>query len=432
MGLFRGTFVGENGLNISHLQFADDTVMFCEAEESEILAIKRILRCFEVISGLRINFAKSVVCGVGTADVEVNEFAGKLNCLSSKLPLKYLGLPLGASPSRRLTWRPVIEKFKKKLSGWKRRVLSFAGRVTLIKSVLSALPVYYMSLFKIPECVAKEMDRIQASFLWGDSEHSRKLHLVKWKEVCMSLKQGGLGIKNIRLANDSLLLKWWWRYGQEDEALWKKVICEKYGSDGGRWFPDKDVHGPISHIWKDILSVAQRNGSILQFYKDNVEILIGNGKRISFWRDSWLGSTNLLCQFPRLFQLANDKEISLNVQVARRVSQSGWYFNFKRPLRAWEEGELVRLTTALGSGPLLRSDIDDSLGWKAAQPGIFKVNAVYAWGMLNDGPYHRTVDLIWNNFSPPKAKKISWLAWRGRLKTKDLLHRFGILEEDVP
>ncbi|XP_028074331.1 uncharacterized protein LOC114276709 [Camellia sinensis] len=428
MGLVRGISVGANGLNISHLQFADDTVLFCEAEGSQILAIKRILRCFEVISGLRINFSKSVVCGVGVAEVEVDEFARKLNCLSTKLPLKYLGLPLGASPSRRLTWRPVVENFKKKLTGWKRRVLSFAGRVTLIKSVLSALPVYYMSLFKIPACVAKELDRIQASFLWGDSERSRKLHLVRWKEVCMSVKQGGLGIKNISLANDSLLLKWWWRYGQEDEALWKMVICEKYGSDGGRWFPDKEAHGPISQIWKDILSVAQRNGSIIQFYKDNVEILIGNGQRISFWRDNWLGSTNLLSQFPRLFQLVNDKEISLNVQVARRVSQSGWAFNFNRPLRAWEEGELVRLTTALGSGPLLRSDVADSLGWKAAQPGTFKVNAVYAWGMLNDGPTHRSVDLIWNNFSPPKAKFFSWLAWRGRLKTKDLLHRVGILE----
>lgn len=94
----------------------------------------------------------------------VDEFATKLNCLSQKLPLKYLGLPLGASLSRKLTWKPVVEKFKKKLSGWKRRVSSFAGRVTLIKSMLSALPVYYMSLFKMPDCVAKEIDRIQASF----------------------------------------------------------------------------------------------------------------------------------------------------------------------------------------------------------------------------------------------------------------------------
>ncbi|KAL7177287.1 hypothetical protein ACSBR2_030606 [Camellia fascicularis] len=196
---------------------------------------------------------------VGVANVEVEEFATKLNCSSQKLPLKYLGLPLGASPSRRLTWRPVVEKFRKKLSGWKRRMLSFAGRVTLIKSVLSALPIYYMSLFKMPEGVAKEIDRIESSFLWGDSEHSRKLHLVGWSKVCMSMKQGGLGIKNIRLANESLLFKSWWRYGLEDDALWKSIICEKYGSIGGRWFPVLDTNGSTSKLWVDILSVAQSN-----------------------------------------------------------------------------------------------------------------------------------------------------------------------------
>ncbi|XP_028103627.1 uncharacterized protein LOC114302752 [Camellia sinensis] len=229
------------------------------------------------------------------------------------LPLKHLGLPLGANPSRRLTWRSIVENFKK-LSGWKRRVLSFPSRVTLIKSALSALPVYYISLFKMPECVAKEIDRIQASFLWDVSEHNRKLHLI--------------------------------RYGQEDKALWELVICDKYGSVKGRWYPDQDAHGPISQIWKDILS------------------------------------------------LVNDKKISLSIQVTRRSSQSGWGFNFRRALQAWKEDELVILITALGTGPVLRSDSVDCFGWKSSRSGIFQVNLVYAWGLINDGPSHKSVDLI--------------------------------------
>lgn len=60
--------------------------------------------------------------------------------------------------------------------------------------------------------------------------------------------------------------------------------------------------------------------------------------------------------------------------------------------------------------------------------GGFKVHFVYDWGLVSNGPIQRSVDLIWNNFSPPKAKFFSWLAWKGRLKIKELLHRFGIFE----
>lgn len=133
--------------------------------------------------------------------------------------MKYLRLPLGANPSRRATWKPVVDNFTKKLSGWKRRLLYFAGRVTLIKFVLSSLPVYYMSLFRLPSSVVKELDKIQAGFLWGVSDVRRKVHLVKWKDLTMDKKQGGLGIRNLRILNNSLLAKWWWRFGKEDSSL---------------------------------------------------------------------------------------------------------------------------------------------------------------------------------------------------------------------
>lgn len=79
--------------------------------------------------------------------------------------------------------------------------MSYAGRVTMIKSVLSSLPVYYLSLFKMPECVAKIVDRLQASFLWGGSDNHRKVHLVRWGEVTKALYHGGLWIKNVRKVN---------------------------------------------------------------------------------------------------------------------------------------------------------------------------------------------------------------------------------------
>ncbi|GMQ04388.1 hypothetical protein CsSME_00049821 [Camellia sinensis var. sinensis] len=163
----------------------------------------------------------------------VQSFASRLNCKCQKLPLKYLGMPLGANPPRRATWKPVMEKFRKKLSGWKRMLLSFAGRVTLIKSVLSSSPVYYLSL---PSSVGKEIDKIQATFLLGDSEAKKRVHLVKWKDVTMDKNLGGLRIRNLKVVNNCLLAKWWWRFGREDNSLWKQLICNKYKLEEGRWF----------------------------------------------------------------------------------------------------------------------------------------------------------------------------------------------------
>ncbi|KAL7242941.1 hypothetical protein ACSBR1_015362 [Camellia fascicularis] len=139
----------------------------------------------------------------------------------------YLGLPLGASPRLKKTWKPVIEKCRVRLASWRRRFLSFGGRLTLIKSMLSSLPIYYLSIFKLPVSVAKVIERIQANFLWGGSELKRKAHLVSWLEATRSKENGGLGIGRIKVVNDCLLAKWWWRFGAESNTLWKRILCSR-------------------------------------------------------------------------------------------------------------------------------------------------------------------------------------------------------------
>ena len=99
-------------------------------------------------------------------------------------------------------------------------------------------PVFYLSLFRLPEGIAKELDTIQAAFLWGGSDLRRKIHLVKWLEVTKSIDQGGLGFKRIRDVNVCLLLKWWWRFASDHDSLWKRVLCSKYKFQGGSWLPN--------------------------------------------------------------------------------------------------------------------------------------------------------------------------------------------------
>lgn len=98
---------------------------------------------------------------------------------------------------------------------------------------------------------------------------------------------------------------------------------------------------------------------------------------------------------------------------------------------AWEEDELQRLHIALGEGPDLRLDSNDSLVWKADPVGIFRVEGAVNWCESSNGPTLIIPYLIWHNPSPPKAQFLYWLVWKGRLKTSDYLHRIGILSDEV-
>ena len=90
-----------------------------------------------------------------------------LGCQQGTLPMKYLGLPLGAKFKDKTIWNPILEKMERRLTSWKCLYLSRGGRVTLIKSTLSNLPTYFLSLFPIPASVANRMEKLQGNFLWG-------------------------------------------------------------------------------------------------------------------------------------------------------------------------------------------------------------------------------------------------------------------------
>ena len=113
-------------------------------------------------------------------------------------------------------WDGVEERFRKKLTLSKRLYISKGGRSTLIKSTLTNLPIYTMSLFRIPRGVKSRLEKIQRHFLWGRGNLERKIHLVNWSTVCTSKEKGGLGVWSLVKLNKSLLGKWNWRLVAED------------------------------------------------------------------------------------------------------------------------------------------------------------------------------------------------------------------------
>ena len=92
-------------------------------------------------------------------------------------------------------------------------MLSIGGRVTLINSVISAIPLYWLGIYRMPKLVRMRIDKLRKRFLWqGGSSVKKKYALVSWKVVCKSKDQGGLGLLDPDLMNIALRAKWWIRF----------------------------------------------------------------------------------------------------------------------------------------------------------------------------------------------------------------------------
>ncbi|KAJ0500051.1 putative RNA-directed DNA polymerase [Helianthus annuus] len=177
-GLFKGVKLPKDGPTISHLCYADDAIFLGEWSEANIKNLNRILRCFYLCSGLKVNVGKCNLFGVGVQDDEIEDMAKNLNCKAGKTPFNFLGIPIGANMKRVKNWKPIVDKFNSKLSSWKARWLSMAGRIVLAKDVLGALPNYFFSIFLAPKKVLAELEAIRRDFVWGKKNGRSEMRWV--------------------------------------------------------------------------------------------------------------------------------------------------------------------------------------------------------------------------------------------------------------
>ncbi|PNY01857.1 cysteine-rich receptor-like protein kinase, partial [Trifolium pratense] len=308
---FHGYKVSNNIL-FHTLQFADDTIIVGEGNWDNLWCIKTVLRSFEIVSGLKVNFYKSKLYGINLDESFLRASSAFLNCGVETIPFRFLGIPVGANPRRRATWLPIFDSMKKRLNAWNGRHLSIGGRVTLINSVLSSLPLYFFSFYKAPVCVLKDLVSIQRNFLWGGGMDSNKMCWVSWESICQSKDKGGLGIKNLELFNASLLCKWKWRCLNDREAPWNDFLRWRYGSFAANFLYGEGRAGlkQASIWWRDIWKLgSEEEGS---WFGNNISSILGDGNDIGFWKEKWIGATPLRELFPALYNksLQQDSRIS--------------------------------------------------------------------------------------------------------------------------
>ncbi|XP_026416677.1 uncharacterized protein LOC113312133 [Papaver somniferum] len=283
---------------------SQDLISDADVEQVENLGL--ILISFELLTGLKINFSKSQIFGVGF-DSDLAQFCDLLGCYSGSLPTTYLGLPFGDKSRGVSKSDKVIEKFIERLAGWKKVLLKRAGKATLINNVLASLPVYFMSLFEIPSSVCKKLEKVMRNLLWNEKDGRKKMHYAKWTALTRKKKYGGLQIKNLKKMNQALLCKWSWRFFTEEDALWRKIVAEKYGV------------GEVS------LQAKTPNRAYGRFKVNYVSTAI-------FWEDCWLYDIPIKDSYPYFFIVSRSKKLKIVEVGVPNDSAVTWNLNAPRRL----------------------------------------------------------------------------------------------------
>jgi hypothetical protein len=225
---------------------------------------------------------------------------------------KYLGLPTPAGRVKRGVFQPLVERFQKRMTAWKEKELSAAGKEILIKSIAQALPNYVMSVFKLPVTLCDSLMRHIKAYWWGSENGRRRVQWVPWERLIMPKGFGGMGFRDLRLVNQALLAKQAWRLIFSPDSL-----CARVYPKGN--LLDTVIAGDASPSWRGI-----EHG--LDLLKHGVLYRVGDGKSIRIWRDNWIprehgmkpiGSTRR-CRLRWVSHLIDDSSGSWDETLVRR------------------------------------------------------------------------------------------------------------------
>ncbi|GJU19992.1 RNA-directed DNA polymerase, eukaryota [Tanacetum coccineum] len=415
-GLYKGISIN-GSLTLSHLFYADDVVFVGEWKDSNIHTLLNVLKCFFLASGLKINIQKSKLMGLGVSSSVVESAANLIGCSILQMPFNFLGVKVGCNMSRIGAWDDVISKVSSRLSKWKLQTLSIGGRLTLLKSVLTSIPLYHMSIFKVPMGVLKKLESIRRNFFNGHDGISRKSSWFSWNKALASKRNGGLGISSFFATNSALLVKWVWRFFSDGSSLWSSFIKSMFGNHGATGLK---VQPKRRSTWYDILqavnSLKDKGIDFFQFIRKK----IGNGVNTSFWDDSWIDNIPLKVKFQRLYALEDCKCIS----VAEKLGHSSLHLSFRRPPRGGVEQESFNLLCDY-VGSVVLSNVEDRWSWSLAGSGVFSVHSSRAF--IDDFLLPKSVTATrWIKLLPIKINVFAWKVSLDALPTRCNMSLRGI------
>ncbi|KAJ4787969.1 RNA-directed DNA polymerase (reverse transcriptase)-related family protein [Rhynchospora pubera] len=386
MGHIQGVKLAQTCPILTHVIYADDLILLGNATGDEVQQMSNIMENFANVSGLMINPVKSKLWfSKKCSDQAMQSVKDGLRADLAGQEERYLGVILAHSNSAKKTGNLLLEKLKAKLSGWRSNMLSHAGRLVLIKSVLMSVPVYFMSAELLPKGLIRQMDSLIAKFFWGKSDQARYMSFVAWAKICRSTDIGGLGVRNLNLFGEALFLKLVWDLMSNGNKMWVHVCKSKYYSNLGFWRANNVVGA--SSLWRHAVKMRD-------FFKENVKWQIASGENIPVlsqpWYQQWK-TTTLATRQDRKKTVAEvfefEAEMWNSEELVRMLGGQAHQFitnNVQKPVRVTGfKDKLIWSHTK--SGEYLVKEGYECLV-KANLPQLIEVQWKYTWEWKNIAP----------------------------------------------
>jgi hypothetical protein len=412
-GEMQGVRVCRQAPVISHLLFADDSLILMQADRQNAEVLKDILDRYCANSGQLVSEAKCSVFFSNNTDVDTKaEVCQTLNIMTEALNDKYLGLPAMIGADRSDCFRHLIDRVLTKTKGWKEKLLSMGGKEILIKSIAQAVPAYAMMVFLLPKNICKGITDVISSFWWGDEDEHRKMHWKAWWKLCIPKGKGGMGFRDLHCFNLAMLAKQIWRILEEPNSLCARVLRARYYPDG-KLLEARQKSGS-SYTWQSLLAG-------LQCFKRGYIWRVGDGSQINIWEDSWIPSSHdMKIMTPRGNNILTKVEELINPIDGR-----------------WDEDLIKSLFWEVDANRILKIPItngrEDLVAWHLNRNGLFSVRSAYhcQWmhqfgnGMMGEqAGGSGDIDVwakLWKLNLPSKIKIFGWRALHGMIPCKGML-----------